>query len=161
HTVQALDEIVWAVNPENDTLNGLVAYIGHYADEFFENAGMGCRLEIPVDLPAVPLPAELRHNLFLLVKESFNNALKHSQGSEVRVGVAVDAATLRIVIQDDGSGFDPGKPADGRRGNGLENMRKRAEHLGGRCEILSAAGEGTTLEFVVPLNSGMHGRELT
>src|SRR6185437_899791 len=58
HTVQALDEIVWAVNPENDTLNGLVAYIGHYADEFFENAGMGCRLEIPVDLPAVPLPAE-------------------------------------------------------------------------------------------------------
>jgi ligand-binding sensor domain-containing protein/signal transduction histidine kinase len=152
HTVQSLDEIVWAVNPENDTLNGLVAYIGHYADEFFENANIGCRLEIPVDLPGVTLPAEVRHNLFLLVKESFNNALKHSEGSEVRVRVSVIEATLRITIRDDGRGFDIGKPAEGRRGNGLENMRKRMEHLGGRCEIVSAPGQGTTLEFVLPLN---------
>ncbi len=156
NTVQALDEIVWAVNPENDTLNGLVAYIGHYADEFFENVGMDCRLEIPVDLPAVTLPAEARHNLFLVVKESFNNALKHSRGSQVQVCIAADGTTLRITIHDDGCGFDAAKPGDGRRGNGLENMRKRMEHLGGRCEILSAQGKGTTLEFVMPLNSGVH-----
>lgn len=157
HTVQSLDEIVWAVNPENDTLNGLAAYIGHYADEFFEEAGMDCRLEIPVELPSITLPAEVRHNLFLLVKESFNNALKHSQGSEVRVRVSADATTLRITIQDDGRGFDAaGKPSDGYRGNGLENMRKRMEHLGGHCKIVSAPKEGTTLEFVLPLNSDHH-----
>lgn len=158
NTVQALDEIVWAVNPENDTLNGLVAYIGHYANEFFENAGMDCRLEIPVDLPAIILPAEVRHHLFLLVKESFNNALKHSGGSEVRVRVAVEEGILRIAIQDNGRGFEAGNSSTGRHGNGLENMRKRMDHLGGRCEILSAPGKGTTLEFVLPLELGaQHG----
>ncbi|HLX70999.1 MAG TPA: ATP-binding protein, partial [Verrucomicrobiae bacterium] len=151
HTVQSLDEIVWAVNPENDTLNGLVAYIGHFADEFFENTPVNCRLELPVELPAFNLPAEVRHNLFLMVKEAFNNALKHSGATEVRAEVSVKDATLQIVIQDNGHGFDSNALNGSRQGNGLGNMRKRMAHLGGEFEITSAPGEGTTVKFILKL----------
>src|SRR5205823_1355509 len=88
HTVQSLDEIVWAVNPENDSLEGLVEYISHYADEFFEDTEVMCHLEIPVELPHVALAAETRHDLFLIVKEAFNNILKHAQASEARVQIS-------------------------------------------------------------------------
>jgi ligand-binding sensor domain-containing protein len=131
HTVQALDEIVWAVNPENDTLEGLVEYLSHYANEFFENSNVRCRLEIPVQLPARALPAEVRHDLFLVVKEAFHNVLKHAQASEVRVELSLGPASVQIELQDNGRGFDPEHLAPGRKGNGLGNMEKRVKGLGG------------------------------
>jgi ligand-binding sensor domain-containing protein/signal transduction histidine kinase len=153
-TVQSLDEIVWAVNPENDTLNGLLEYIGHFANEFFEDTDVNCRLELPVEFPAFSLPAETRHNLFLVVKEALHNALKHSGATEVRVEVSVENATLRIVVEDSGRGFDLNAPATGHNGNGLENMRRRLEHLGGQCQISSAPGKGTYLKFTLELKAG-------
>jgi signal transduction histidine kinase len=152
HTVQALDEIVWAVNPENDTLEGLVEYISHYADELFEDTNVGCRLEMPMKLPAFTLSAEVRHDLFLVVKEAFHNVLKHAQATEVRVQVAVGGRTLEILIEDNGCGFEPGGARDGRRGNGLGNMHKRIEGLGGELELSSAPGSGTRLRIKVRLN---------
>jgi signal transduction histidine kinase len=150
-TIQALDEIVWAVNPENDSLEGLVEYIGHYADEFFENSPVACRLQFPDQLPAFTLPAEVRHDLFLIVKEAFHNILKHSGASEVHVEVSVPDATLQIVIGDNGCGFDPEKPSSTRKGNGLCNMRKRTESLGGQFAFTSAAGQGTRIIVTTPL----------
>jgi ligand-binding sensor domain-containing protein/signal transduction histidine kinase len=152
HTVQSLDEIVWAVNPENDTLNGLLEYIGHYADEFFENTDVNCRLELPVELPAFNLPAETRHHLFLVVKEALNNALKHSGATEVRVEVSVENSTVKILVEDNGRGFDLAAPAVTRQGNGLGNMRKRIENLGGQFEIVSAPQRGTSLKAILKLN---------
>ena len=107
HTVQVLDEIVWAVNPENDTLDGLIGYVGHYLHEFFESSNISCRLEVPMELPACTLPAEVRHNLFLVVKEALSNVLKHSNATEVRVQIAVDSLRMQIEIQDNGNGFFP------------------------------------------------------
>ena len=150
HTVQSLDEIVWAVNPENDTLNGLLEYIGHYADEFFENTDVNCRLELPVELPPFNLAAETRHNLFLMVKEALHNALKHSGATEVRVEVTVENGLIQIVVEDNGQGFDMGVNG-ARKGNGLENMRKRIESLGGQFEIISAPQRGTTLKALLQL----------
>ena len=147
HTVQSLDEIVWAVNPENDTLEGLVEYISHYADEFFEDANVSCRLEIPVQLPALELPAEVRHDLFLVVKEAFNNVLKHAQASAVRVEVSATDSTVEISIEDNGRGFDPSLTPVGSKGNGLGNMRRRVETLGGRLAIQSAFGQGTKVRI--------------
>ncbi len=152
NTVQSLDEIVWAVNPENDTLDGLVMYISHYADEFFENTSIRCRLEVPAKLPSVLLAAEVRHDLFLLVKEAFNNCLKHSRASVVRVCVSSQADSMTIMIDDNGRGFDSNGRGDGRKGNGLENMRKRMESLGGRFAMTSAPERGTQVAFTVPLN---------
>jgi signal transduction histidine kinase len=151
HTVQALDEIVWAVNPENDTLDGLVQYISHYADEFFENSDVSCLLDIPTDLPDATLSAEFRHDLFLVVKESFNNVLKHSHATRVRLQVTASADAIDIVIEDNGSGFDPNEPRDGRKGNGLFNMRKRANAIAAEFSVTSIAGSGTTIRIKAPL----------
>jgi signal transduction histidine kinase len=150
HTVQSLDEIVWAVDPENDTLEGLVNYIAHYADEFFESAAINCRLEIPVALPGATLPAEWRHDLFLVVKEAFNNAVKHAGASAVRVEVACQDGQLMIAVEDNGCGFDP-SVRNGHGCSGLANMRQRVEHLGGHFQLSSAPGSGTQARLAVPL----------
>jgi ligand-binding sensor domain-containing protein/signal transduction histidine kinase len=150
-TVQALDEIVWAVNPENDTLDGLASYISHYADEFFENTNIHCRLEMPVKLPAVQLKADVRHDLFLVVKEAFNNSLKHSRASVVRVRVSSEGDMVRITVDDDGCGFELTGRIAGRKGNGLENMRRRSESLGGQFSLVSAPGQGTHVELTFKL----------
>jgi len=151
-SVQAMDEIVWAVNPENDTLEGLVEYLSHYADEFFENSDVRCRLEIPVELPACTLPADIRHDLFLVVKEAFHNIVKHSRASEVRVRVAMDAAQLLLTIEDNGRGFDPAQTPPGRKGNGLTNMRKRLEPHGGHLSLTSSPAHGTKIEIKTALS---------
>jgi ligand-binding sensor domain-containing protein/signal transduction histidine kinase len=157
NTVQSLDEIVWAVNPENDTLDALVEYISHYTNEFFENTDVSCRLEMPVTLPGFVLPAEVRHHLFLVVKEAFNNTLKHSQATSVRVQMSVIKSTLSIAIEDNGCGFALNGNATGRRRNGLDNMRKRIEALGGRFSIESAQGKGTKITFAIELKTQITG----
>jgi signal transduction histidine kinase len=150
-TVQSLDEIVWAVNPENDTLEGLASYISHYADEFFENTNIHCRLEMP-ELPAVPLKAEVRHDLFLIVKEAFNNSLKHSGASMVSVQVSSEGGAVQIRIADNGCGFELNGHLDGRKGNGLENMRRRSESMGGQFSVVSAPGQGTQVGLTFKLS---------
>jgi ligand-binding sensor domain-containing protein/signal transduction histidine kinase len=150
-TVQALDEIVWAVDPENDTLNGLAEYLGHYTTEFFEDTEVRCRLELPVDLPAFSLSSEARHNVFLVVKEALNNALKYSNASQVTIRLAETDGLVKLEISDDGSGFDWPK-ASVRQGNGLNNMRERMEAVGGRLEISTAPGKGTRIRLEIPIH---------
>ena len=156
-TVRALEEIVWAVRPGSDTLQSLVEYIAHFANELFEGNPMRCRLDLPHDLPARPLPPDVRHNIFLIVKEALTNALKHAGGGEVHVMAKVSGDTLEISVQDEGKGFDPASLAESRR-NGLGNMRRRAEAIGGRLELRSTPGAGTTVRLVVTLKNGMNGR---
>ena len=127
----------------------MVQYISHYADEFLENTNVRCRLEMPEALPTFVLPADVRHDLFLVVKEAFNNILKHSHATEVRVRVSADNALVAIEIADNGSGFDPGKNGGDRGGNGLANMRKRIEGLGGELRLTSAPADGTKLSIKV------------
>ena len=82
-TTRSLDEIVWAVNPSNDTLEGLVNYACKYAQEYLALAGLRYRADVPAQLPAVTIPPEVRHNVFLAFKEAVNNVVKHAQASEV------------------------------------------------------------------------------
>jgi signal transduction histidine kinase len=92
----------------------------------------------------------MRHNIFLVVKEALTNAFKHSHAREVQVQAKASAKTLEIVVQDDGQGFEeqalPPKP--GKR-QGLGNMRRRAEDMGGSLSVESAPGKGTTVRLVV------------
>jgi len=144
-TVQAMDEIVWAVNPKHDTLEGLVGYLTQYTEQLFEDTPIRCRLEMPIASPSLVLPAEVRHDLFLVVKEALNNVLKHSGASEVRVAVSARGETVQIAIDDNGRGFDAGTARPGRKGNGLDNMRRRMESAGGRVDVASTPGHGTRL----------------
>jgi len=146
---KTLDEVVWTVNPRNDTLNGLVAYMVHYAEEFFEGAAVRCRLDVPARLPDHPLTAEVRHNLFLIVKEALNNVIKHASASEVWLRIAFYDSTLNIVVEDNGRGFSI-PHADPSR-DGLQNMKKRMEELQGRLELSSKPGAGTVLKLTLLL----------
>lgn len=153
-TVRALEEIVWAVRPGSDTLQSLVEYIAHFSNELFEGNGTRCRLDLPHDLPALTLPPEIRHNMFLVVKEALTNVLKHAKAREVRVQAKAAADQLEIVVQDDGRGFDPTQRPAGR--NGLTNMRRRAEAMGGTLTVESRP-EGTSVRLLVVIVGGAVG----
>ena len=175
---QAVDEIVWAVNPRKDTLDGLVSYISQFAQEYLAVAGIVCRLDVPAHLPPLPLSADVRHNLFLAVKEALNNIVKHAQAREVRIRLVQEDGRLTLVIEDDGRGFDAATaivattPATGTErgaeapdsaeamrgrsspgstmpGQGLENLANRLSSVGGRCSISSEPGRGTRVELNV------------
>ena len=148
-TVRALEEIVWAVRPGSDTLQSLVEYITHFAGELFEGSSTRCRLDLSANLPARPLPPEIRHNIFLVVKEALTNVLKHSAAPEVIIRAGVDRGTLEISVQDNGRGFAPGSKRIQGQGHG--NMRRRAEATGGTLLIDSSPGNGTRVTLKVSL----------
>jgi signal transduction histidine kinase len=155
---RTMDEIVWAVSPHHDTLDSLVNYLGKFAQDFLNVAGIRCRLVVPIQLPAWPLTAEVRHSLFLAFKEALHNVVKHAAATEVRISLTLAESGFSASIEDDGRGFDPAgaglaaSPKDPLRistGNGLANMRKRIEGIGGECQVDSAPGKGTTVRFIV------------
>jgi signal transduction histidine kinase/ligand-binding sensor domain-containing protein len=152
---RTMDEIVWAVNPHHDTPEGLASYLEQFALPFLGVAGVRCRLDMPLQLPLWPLTAETRHNVFLAFKEALHNTVKHSGASEVRIALTVDAGVLTLSVEDNGRGFDPaGITPDG---NGLGNMRRRLEEIGGRCEVVSAPGQGVKIKFIVLLREAPQG----
>jgi signal transduction histidine kinase len=147
---RAMDEIVWAVNPQHDTLDSLASYLGNFAQEYLGSIGIRCRLDLPLQLPQWPITAEMRHNVFLAFKEALHNIVKHSGANEVSIGLATDHVGFELVARDNGRGIDPtAGPARPGGGNGLENMRQRLEKIGGRCEIHSRPGGGTEIKFQV------------
>jgi signal transduction histidine kinase len=157
-----MDEIVWAVNPLHDSIESLVNYLHKFAGDFLESAGVRCRFDVPLQLPAWQISSEVRHNVFLGFKGALTNTVKHASASEVRISMTVEPAGFSLVIQDDGRGFDPNmaEAADspGRahviNGNGLQNMRRRMAEVGGRFEIHTAPGKGTRVIFHLPVNQG-------
>jgi len=147
--VSSLDEIVWAVNPANDSLPSLGSYLRHVAQEFFRSTTVRCRLDVDQLLPSVPLTSEVRHNLYLAIRESLNNVAKHSQATEVWLRIHWKNQTLHIVVEDNGRGFSGRNVAP--PGNGLPNMRRRLEKIGGRFECDTQTGGGTICRISLPL----------
>lgn len=143
--IQAMDEIVWTINPKNDTLDHLANYIFQYAQEYFQNTGVRCRLDLPAQLPELAISTKVRHNLFMAVKEALNNVLKHAAAAEVRIALAVQDNRLNLTIADNGKGFDPA--AAQHSGNGLENMKQRLAQVRGRFIVQSQPGHGTTVRM--------------
>ena len=143
--VLQLDEIVWAVDPENDTLDGLATYISQFATEFFADLPIRCRTRAPALLPAVRLTTQVRHNLFLAVKEALNNVARHSGATEATVSLAAEDNTLSISIEDNGRGFEV---AAATHGHGLTNLKQRLGEVGGTCRIESRPGAGTQITLV-------------
>lgn len=154
---RAMDEIVWAVNPQHDTLDSLASYLGRFAQEYLRVAGVRCRLDLPSQLPAWPLSAEVRHNLFLAFKEALHNIVKHAGASEVRIALVLEARGFKVTVSDDGRGFlrevvaaDASSGSDRvAPGNGLSNMRRRLTEIGGACEFESQPGMGTKVIFTI------------
>ena len=150
-TTRALDEIVWTVNPSNDTLDGLINYVCKYAQEYLALAGLRYRLEVPAQLPPIPIPPELRHNVFLAAKEAVNNVVKHSDANSAWLRLRLEAHQFTLEIEDNGRGLPPGADKKGR--NGLRNMRKRLEELGGAFSLVPGQEGGTLVSLTAPLRS--------
>ncbi|MEI8042299.1 MAG: two-component regulator propeller domain-containing protein, partial [Verrucomicrobiota bacterium] len=148
-TTRALDEIVWTVNPSNDTLDGLVNYVCKYAQEYLALASLRYRLEVPPQLPNTPISPELRHNVFLAAKEAVNNVVKHSGATSAWLRLRLDPDRFTLEIEDNGRGLPEGAANKGR--NGLRNMRKRLEDIGGEFSIAPGAEGGTRVRLVAPL----------
>ncbi len=153
-TARALDEIVWAVNPRNDSLRSLVEYLTQLARELFENTEAHCRFQIADNLPEVPLPPEMRHHLFLVVKEALNNALKYAHATEISLSAKTIGQQFEICLHDNGDGFDLATVSERNERNGLDNMRHRIEALGGRFSIQTKPGQGTTIKLTVAYPRG-------
>jgi len=142
--VQGLRTIIWAANPQNDTLDSLVQYISQYSYEFCEAASLPCRLDLPTEVPALPLIAEVRHNLLMVVKEALHNVLKHAHASEVRLSLRLQEGLLELRVEDNGRGFKADSVTASQR-SGLANMRQRMAAIGAALLIESSPGTGTSI----------------
>jgi signal transduction histidine kinase len=147
--VAKLDEVVWAVDPSMDNTVSLATYLTSFAEEFLEAAKVTCRVRMPTPLPERPLPAHIRHQLFLAVKEALNNAVRHGKATEITLQLEWKEHTLEITIQDQGKGFDASQPASG---HGLRNLEQRMAGINGRCVVESQPGQGTIVRFFLPMD---------
>jgi signal transduction histidine kinase len=144
--IDKMGEIVWALNQKNDSLSDLLSYTRAYASEYLSQNGIHCSFHEPEQYPAKSVTGEFRRNIYLTVKETLHNVVKHAQASEVCITIITDHDLL-INIHDNGIGFNENniRPFS----NGLGNMRKRMEGLGGSCTILHDSG--TIVLIAVPL----------
>jgi len=146
--IDNIGEIIWAINPKNDPLENLVAYLHRYAVDYFKSSPINCRIEIPGLLPPVQLTSESRRGIFLVVKEALHNVVKHSGASEVVLRLEVSNQVIAIAIEDNGKGFPLHEGT--REGMGLHSMEKRAEDIGGTIEFESNQPSGTKISLRVP-----------
>lgn len=141
-----MNAIIWSMNSGNDTLDNLVSYIRAYALEYFENTPINCRVCTPEYIEPKELTGDKRRNVFLCIKETLNNALKHSKASELTINFCIEQE-LCIKIADNGVGIDLSNIR--QFGNGLKNITRRMESIGGTYKIESNDGTHTT--FTLPL----------
>jgi len=151
---RVMDEVVWAVNPANDTLEELMTYVSKLAQDYLGVAGIRCRLDVPPSLPPIWIEAEKRHHLFLAIKEALNNVVKHARATEVSLSLSLQSGGFTIVIEDNGRGIeaaaaegDSAQPARLQSGHGLPGLKKRLAEIGGACRVTSETGKGTRVEL--------------
>lgn len=146
--IHSLDEIVWAVDPANDSLDRFLSYVAEFAPEYLALSGIACRLDIPLTAAATPMPARTRHHFGMVLKESLHNVVRHSAAPEATVTVRVSAeGMLTLSITDNGAGIEAGgldEDPSGRK-SGLRDMRQRMAELGGSFSIDTRPGRGTTV----------------
>ena len=149
---RSVDEIVWAVNPRNDTVSQFVSYVVHDVEEFVHAGDLSLRLDVPDGPPDErPLPANVRHHLCLAIREALQNVLRHAQATHVDFSIRLVGTALTVVIRDDGIGFATDAPPAAEQ-DGLANMKHRVNEVGGIATVASAAQAGTRVTFTVPLD---------
>lgn len=163
---QTMREVIWATDPDCDTLAELGTRLAVFAQEYLGPLGVRCRLDFPATWPPAVVRAELRQGLFLSLKEALHNAVEHGEASEIHLALRLTSGWLHLAVADNGRGMAVGQPAQEPRdpeerltggassrdrGAGLANLRRRVESLGGRLTVTSIPHDGTTLDVEVPL----------
>ena len=151
--LDAMGEIIWAINPQHDRLDRLTAYLREHAARALEGVDLHVRLLFPADVPPLVVSAEFRRNVFLVLKEALHNLVRHAGAHTATVRLELDGDTLVLTVQDDGCGLpeDSAPRPSGRGGNGLGNMAHRAREIGGTLTLDAAPDRGTRLTLRAPL----------
>lgn len=139
--MDAMNDIVWALNPHHDTMEEFASKVRMTAGEIFEPRGIAYRISIP-DTSGLVLPMDARRQLYLIIKEAIHNIGKHSGCSSAEITIGFDSRTMHVRISDDGMGFNPKVQ---ETGNGLRNMRRRAAAVNAVLSVEGNAGKGTVI----------------
>ncbi|HCV43784.1 MAG TPA: hypothetical protein DGH68_09900 [Bacteroidetes bacterium] len=140
--IDSMNDIVWAIDPKNDSFEYLLLRMKTHAARMMEAKGINYDIEIPAELSELELPLGFRRRFFLIFKEAINNIIKHAHPTKVQLTIKRERHSLIMTVTDDGVGFDPRTAG---QGNGLRNMQERASALGGSLSIASAIAGGTTI----------------
>jgi ligand-binding sensor domain-containing protein/two-component sensor histidine kinase len=146
-SVAAMSDIVWAINPERDSVLDMIHRMREFAEGTLSEKAIQFIFNAPDAAGELKLSMDTRRDLFLIFKESINNAVKYAGCSRLTVEFRVEGGEIFLQITDDGLGFDP---SGASRGNGLTNMKSRTEKLGGEFEMFSGIGRGTTIKVRIP-----------
>ncbi len=141
---ESLDDIIWSVNPQNDSMERVLSRMRQFANEVFEAKGIEGHLDFDKKLINLSLSLEKRHNFYLIYKEAVNNLAKYANCTTANIYLTETDGKWILIVPDDGCGFDP---LSTREGNGQKTMRQRAKNLNGTLEIQSALGMGTRIEL--------------
>jgi len=152
NVVDEMSEIIWAINPKNDSLGSFAAYLRQYASNYLESTGILIHYHFPDEFPEALMLSEQRRNLFLIAKEALHNVVKHSSAHLVDLGLTYENGLLRLSVIDDGRGFHA--PERVGAGNGLVNMQKRMEECGGSLKVYTEPGKGCSIEASIVLHPG-------
>ena len=144
-----IDEIIWIVNSQHNTLNDLAIHVCKYTERFMESTPIRFRFDVDYELPPKTLPQLARRNLFFAVKEALNNTVKHSHATELTVQIKLEGSIFTVIVKDNGIGFDSRQINHER--NGLMNMMLRMKEINGTFEVASRPGEGCTVSLGFPL----------
>lgn len=147
---ETIGNIVWCLDPKNDTLENLISYINYYLSEFLESSSIQLNIIIPKKIPAINVNSKLRRTIFLFVKESVNNLIKYSEATNVRIEINTGNNFFSLSIRDNGIGFNPNDLP--RFSNGINNMKHRVTEIGGEIIITSKKLSGTSVLLNVPLS---------
>ena len=144
-----IDEIIWIVNSQHNTLNEFAIRVCKHTERFLESTSIRFRFDVEYELPPKTLPQLARRNLFLAVKEALNNVVKHSHATELTVRVRLDGSMFVVMVEDNGIGFDQRQVNPER--NGLNNMMLRMREIGGYATLAGRPGEGCRVSLCFPL----------
>lgn len=143
----AMSDVVWSINPKHDSLEALQRRIKVFAHEICSARNIALQFEVAPQIAQMKLHPEIRRNLLLIAKEAIHNMAKHAASPTLAVYFEANGKEVRVTIADQGRGFEVEKA---KSGNGLFNLRTRAEKLGGKCEIISQLGQGTRVLASIP-----------
>ncbi len=147
--IQNFSEIVWSLNPQNDPLDNLCDYMVYFSENFCRKVEIPFRVKADEEFPGLPITSDVRHNMLSVLKEALNNAAKYARCTEIHLRLTQNKGMFKMEIVDNGIGFSPGKIRN--VGQGLANMHKRIESIGGKLELSSAQGVGTKILVTWPL----------
>jgi signal transduction histidine kinase len=146
--MESMSDIVWSINPNNDSLEQMMVKMKEFAAEILEPRNITYTFQGEESLNVTALEIQVRKNIFLIFKEAINNAAKYSEATLVTVQLEVKENTLHLLIADNGKGFDMNgvKP-----GNGLLNIRERAKVIDASLALRSSPKSGTQFKLEIPI----------